>query len=154
MLKKYILGVVLISMSASFVMAEDCNYPLTEKDVLEYKKAWGDGIVAIGDAYQNGGDYKELAKKFIDTMYAYDDGGVLFKPTKAREYQFRDTKEKALSYFIGGRKKEDHGFAIHTWSKVRFEKSNILIDSDSALVMGDYYFTDEPLANSHKQPII
>merc|ERR1712194_541620 len=51
-------------------------------------------------------------------LYAYGKGNVLFKPTKAREYQFRPTAEEAMSYFVGNDAvengyKEDGGFAIN-----------------------------------------
>jgi hypothetical protein len=143
MFKKLALVTLLLGMSLSFAMGEDVKNPLTKQEILEFQNAWGESIVAIGDEYQKGNDYKAFAIKVIDTMYAYDDGGVLFKPTKASEDQFRESKEEALSYFVGGDKPEDHGFAIHTWSNVRFENHDILIDNDSALVMGNYYFTDE-----------
>jgi hypothetical protein len=85
---------------------------------------------------------------FITEMYAYDDGGVLFKPTRAAQVQFRDTQEQSLSYFVGGSLPEDHGFALRPWSHVRFENHGIRIEGGMALVMGNYYFTD---ANSGQE---
>lgn len=116
--------------------------PITEVDVMTAQKEWGDAIVAIGKAYTNGKDYKELARNVVDTMYAYDEGKVLFKPTKAANKQFRLTEDEAVSYFVTGSQGEDHGFALQPWSKVRFENSGIIIDEDSATAMGEYYFTD------------
>ena len=46
------------------------------------------------------------------------------------------------SYFVEGIVPEDHGFAIQPWNKVRFENAGIFIDDDSALAMGNYFFTD------------
>lgn len=141
MIKKVVMVIGLLG--CSILMADNHTpAPITEKEVLEFQAKWGESIVAIGDAYTKGGDYKALASKVIDTMYAYDDGGVLFKPTKALADQFRETKEQALSYFVGGEVEEDKGFAIHPWSSVRFENHDITIDQDSANVMGNYYFTD------------
>lgn len=116
--------------------------PITEKEVVEAQKAWGDAIVSMGRAYQNGEDYKTLALSTVDRLYDYDAGRVLFKPTKASEKQFRLTKEEALSYFVTGIIPEDHGFALQPWTKVRFENSGIIINGDSAMAMGNYYFTD------------
>jgi hypothetical protein len=56
--------------------------PITEAEVHEAQKIWGDGIVAIGNAFTNKEDYKALAATHVDTLYAYDEGTVLFKPTK------------------------------------------------------------------------
>ena len=36
----------------------------------------------------------------VETLYAYDIGKVLFKPTLAAQEQFRPTFETALSYFV------------------------------------------------------
>lgn len=115
---------------------------ITEAEVILAQKAWGDAIVAIGKAYTDGKDYKAIARNVVDTMYAYDEGKVLFKPTKAAHKQFRLTEDDAVSYFVTGSQGEDHGFALQPWSKVRFENSGIIIDEDSATAMGQYYFTD------------
>nr|WP_319397115.1 hypothetical protein [uncultured Desulfobacter sp.] len=121
---------------------------ITEAEVLQAQKIWGDGIVAIGRAYVNKEDYKALAATHVDTLYAYDEGTVLFKPTKAAAQQFRLTEPDAISYFVTGVVPEDHGFALQPWSAVRFENAGIFIDSDSAVAMGNYFFTD---ANTGKE---
>lgn len=123
---------------------------ITEADVLAAQKIWGDGIVAIGEAYTNGGDYKALAAAHVDTLYGYDEGTVLFKPTKAAAQQFRLSEEDAVSYFVGGIVSEDHGFALQPWTAVRFENAGIIIDSDSAVAMGNYFFTDGGTGNEAK----
>ena len=115
---------------------------ITKQDVLNAEKVWGDAIVEIGNAYLSKKDYKALAAKTVDTLYAYDEGTVLFKPTRASADQFRLKEDEAVSYFVTGVVSEDHGFAIQPWSKVRFENAGIIIDSDSATAMGNYYFTD------------
>ncbi|MBP0021181.1 MAG: hypothetical protein J7647_26965 [Cyanobacteria bacterium SBLK] len=117
-------------------------HPITEAEIDEAQKVWGDGIVAIGRAYLNSGDYQGLAAEHVDTLYGYDEGTVLFKPTKAAAEQFRLTEEEAVSYFVGGIVDEDKGFALQPWSAVRFENADIIIDSDSAVAMGNYFFTD------------
>jgi hypothetical protein len=116
---------------------------ITKDDVLAAQKAWAKAIVAIGDAKQEGKDYKAKAAKVVDTMYAYDEGTVLFKPTKAKADQFRETEDEALSYFVGGSIPEDGGFALQTWSNVRFENHGIILDGHHAMAMGNYFFTDE-----------
>lgn len=114
---------------------------ITEEMVNEAQQKWADGLVAIGKAYQEGNDYEEEASKMIDDRYGFQDGVVLFKPTKTSEENFRLTKEDALSYFVGGAHEEDEGFALTPWSNVRFENEATIIDSDSALASGLYYFT-------------
>lgn len=131
-----------LAVSAGLADKAHASQPITEADVLKAQDAWGKGIVEIGKAYQEGGDYRAIAGRMIDRLYGYGHGKVLFKPTKAAHDQFRETREEAISYFVGGVRVEDHGFAINPWSKVRFENNQIAIDSDSAEAMGNYYFTD------------
>lgn len=116
---------------------------ISEKDVLDIQKTWGEGIVNIGKIFSANGDYKSAAEKHIDELYGYNLGPVLFKPTLASEIQFRTTREGALSYFIGHNPDfpEDHGFAIRPWSSVRWESIGIKIIGDMSVAMGNYFFT-------------
>lgn len=116
--------------------ANECS-TITKEEVITAQKSWADGIVAIGKA----DDHRRAALNHLNTLYAYDLGPVLFKPTKAAADQFRGTKEEALSYFVTGSVPEDKGFALAPYAKVRFENEGIIIDCDSALAMGNYYFT-------------
>lgn len=115
---------------------------ITEVDVFQAQQSWAEGIVAIGEAYAEGGDYRAVAEELVDTLYAYGEGGALFKPTKASEQPFRLTGEQALSYFVSGMFEEDEGFALQPWSAVHFENARMLIGNNSATAMGNYYFTD------------
>jgi len=58
--------------------------------------------------------------------------------------QFRSTFDQALSYFVATNNEceEDKGFAINPWIDVRFENSNIILQNNLALAMGNYFFTD------------
>ncbi|MDO9257386.1 MAG: hypothetical protein Q7U54_17840 [Bacteroidales bacterium] len=116
---------------------------ITEKDVLDIQKIWGEGIVNIGNVFSANGDYKSAAEKHIDELYGYNLGPVLFKPTLASEIQFRTTREGALSYFIGHNPDfpEDHGFAIRPWSSVRWESIGIKTIGNMSVAMGNYFFT-------------
>lgn len=116
---------------------------ITADEVKKAQKMWGEGIVKIGDTYTNGGDYVEAAEKHINTLYAYGMTDVLFKPTKAADKQFRMNYDGALSYFVGKNKKykEDGGFAINPWTNVRFENKETFIYGNTAMAMGNYYFT-------------
>ena len=112
-------------------------------EVKDAQRAWGEGIVAIATAHTNGGDYVGLATDHVNTLYAYQMGPVLFKPTLAATDQFRPTFETALSYFVASNNAcpEDQGFAIKGWTNVRFENSDVIIDGNTALAMGNYFFT-------------
>lgn len=131
-------GAALLAAS-SIALADD--HSISREAVLAAQQTWGDGIVRIGTVHTEGGDHRAAAAEHIETLYAYDHGPVLFKPTKAAEEQFRGSFDEALSYFVGGSIPEDGGFAINPWTNVRFENEAITIDSDSALAMGNYYFT-------------
>ena len=112
-------------------------------DVEGAQQAWGEGIVAIAAAHTSGGDFIDLATNHVNTLYAYQMGPVLFKPTLAAIDQFRPTFDTALSYFVAsnGACPEDKGFAIKGWTSVRFENSDVIIGDNTALAMGNYFFT-------------
>ncbi|SHE97989.1 hypothetical protein SAMN05444274_103155 [Mariniphaga anaerophila] len=118
---------------------------LTKKKIREAQKSWGEGVVAIGKAFVDNQNYKLLAEEFIKKHYGYAEGVVLFKPTLASIEQFRDTFEKALSYFVAGNSdyQEDQGFAIRPWVKVRFQNVGIITKGNHAVAMGNYFFTDK-----------
>lgn len=122
---------------------KDNHELITKAKVEAAQKEWGEGIVAISAMYKDGGDHVERAKQHINTLYAYgeNDVHVMFKPTLASEKQFRDTFEGALSYFVGTPGSEDAGFAIKGWTNVRWESNGIYVGSDSAMAMGNYFFT-------------
>lgn len=128
--------------------SDNSNNCITEKDVIDAQETWANAIVEIGKTYQNKGDYKTVAANTVDNLYGYDEGKVLFKPTKASEGQFRLTEEDALSYFVKGKIAEDDGFALQPWSKVRFENAGVSVGCSDAVAMGNYYFTD---ANTGKE---
>ena len=117
---------------------------LKREDVERAQQAWGDGIVRIAAAHASGGDFEGIAREHVQTLYAYDQGPVLFKPTLAADVQFRSTFEEALSYFVAtnGACPEDKGFAIKGWTAVRFENVDIITYGASATAMGNYFFTD------------
>ena len=114
---------------------------ITSSDVLLAQDAWGKGIVEISSAHSSGGDFVARARQHVSELYAYGEAPVLFKPTLVAEKQFRSTFEEALSYFIGSEGTEDSGFAIKGWTNVRWENAAIYTGADSAMVMGNYYFT-------------
>ena len=117
---------------------------ITEAEVIQAQQEWGAGIVRIGKAFSDKGDYKKAAMDHIQNLYGYDLSSVLFKPTLASIEQFRGTFDAALSYFVGGNESypEDKGFAIAPYTKVRWENSGIINNScNMAIAMGNYYFT-------------
>ena len=119
---------------------------ITKQDVENAQKLWGAGVVKIGSLKEKRIECETFCKDFLDQLYAFELGNVLFKPTKCALEQFRPTKSEALSYFISGddRKcEEDKGFAIQPWTKVRFENSGgLILEDNRAIAMGNYFFTD------------
>jgi hypothetical protein len=114
------------------------------EEIENAQKVWAVRIVEIGKVFLRNGDYKSVAKSLLDDLYGYQEGTVLFKPTKASEQQFRLNAESALSYFVGDNPNfpEDKGFALQPWKNVRFENAGLICKKNHALVMGNYYFTD------------
>lgn len=125
---------------------------VTKIDIERVQQEWGNAVVYIGKAKGDREERERRAKELIDRLYNFSSdssdgemGEVLFKPTKTSEQQFRSTPEGALSYFVGGNDKysEDKGFALQPWSKVEFDNANYIIEDNRALVMGNYFFTDD-----------
>lgn len=119
---------------------------ITKEQVQQAQIAWGNGVVKIGSLKGDRAACETYTNEFLNELYAFDKGIVLFKPTKCEVEQFRGTKAEALSYFIAGDNRacnEDKGFAIQPWLKVRFENTNIILEPSRAIAMGNYYFTDE-----------
>ena len=116
---------------------------ITKQEVENAQEIWGQGVIDIGNIYQEGGDYTARAKEHVDALYAYGMGSVVFKPTLAAAAQFRNDPVGALSYFVGGNSDypEDHGFAIKPWSEVAWENIGTKIDGNMAVAMGNYFFT-------------
>lgn len=142
---KYLLAAAgLVSLAACAATANEMTTSevgVTQAEVLAAQEAWGNGIVAISAVHSAGGDFEARAREHINTLYAYGEGPVMFKPTLAADDQFRETFDEALSYFIGREGTEDGGFAISGWTNVRWDQVQVYTDTDSAMSMGNYFFT-------------
>ncbi|MCY1719068.1 hypothetical protein OU798_01855 [Prolixibacteraceae bacterium Z1-6] len=117
---------------------------ISKDEFLKFQKKWGDRVVEIGKLYLEKKEYKQAAIELVDSLYGYNEGTVLFKPTRAQHKEFRLTARSAVSYFIGhdNEYSEDTGFALQPWVKVRFVNSGFIFDSNYAITMGNYFFTD------------
>lgn len=118
---------------------------ITKEQVVAAQNEWGAGVVKIGSLKDSRKECESFTSDFLDKLYSFENGPVLFKPTKCEIEQFRPTKAEAESYFIAGDTRacaEDKGFAINPWTKVRFENSNIILEENRAIAMGNYFFTD------------
>jgi hypothetical protein len=155
-MKKLFLIPVLALLSVAFIACSDAAdtataqsndsdpAPITKQEVNAAQQAWGEGIVEIGEAYTEDGNYREIAADHVREFYAFNgDATVLFKPTLAAEDQFRGNFEEALSYFVGTEGTEDSGFAIAPYTDVRWENEGTVVDEDGdmAVAMGNYFFT-------------
>jgi len=117
---------------------------ISKDDVLAVQAAWAQAIKNISQVHKEGGDHVAAAAAAAGELYAYGHSNVLFKPTKAAEYQFRPTAEEAMSYFVGGKYEEDGGFAINGgkgWSECVYDNHQIEVKGDVAIAMGNYTFT-------------
>jgi len=117
-----------------------------KEKIIEAQKKWADGIIKMGELSSNRSSLEDFTINFLDEMYDFENNQLLFKPTKASNIQFRNTKEMAISYFIGGENREcneDDGFALAKWKKITFDNVQIRIIDDLSFTMGNYYFENE-----------
>jgi len=105
-------------------------------EVEEFLNSWKNGVIDIGIAYQEGNDYREKARAFLETHYAFDIGEVLFKPTFTNDVVFRNNHEDALSYFVSGDISEDSGFAIKPWEDIQASEVSFILEDNLCAVMG------------------
>ena len=112
------------------------NNDINSIEVENFLNSWKDGVIDIGIAYQEGIDYREKARTFIETHYAFDMGDVLFKPTFTNDVVFRNNLEDALSYFVADDISEDSGFAIKPWEDIKVSEVNLILDHNLCAVMG------------------
>ena len=118
---------------------------MREEDIINIQKEWASGIVKMGNLSNDRNSLESFTSDFLDKIYDFDNQ-VLFKPTKAANEQFRNTKGSAYSYFIAGDNREcqeDNGFALSNWTEILFDNSNIIINEDIAIAMGNYTFKNE-----------
>lgn len=121
---------------------------ISEAEVLNAQRAWGEALVKISMDYETGGlaKAKATADAVLDAAYGYQYGPVLFKPTLTTAPQtFRTTKEGALAYFVGDNKNfpDDKGFALKGWRAVEIQNIAIQLRGDTALSMGNVILTDK-----------
>ena len=117
---------------------------ITLDNIENIQKEWGDSLVKLGSLKLNREACNNEAESLINSLYGYNNGTVLFKPTKAKDNQFRLTFEGAKSYFIGENSDflEDKGFALQPWTNVRFENASVILNEKTATAMGNYFFTE------------
>ena len=121
--------------------------PISEKDLFDARTAWGNGLIEISKSFETKGIEmaRKVAGKMLDTLYGYDLGQVLFKPTLSSGSQtFRPTKEGALSYFTGQNSvyPNDVGFGVLSWREFNSNTSAIFIDDTVAMWMGSFTLID------------
>lgn len=121
---------------------------ITENELEQARKNWGDALVAISKAYEADGidGARAVAEDVLDAAYGYNLGPVLFKPTlSGGEQTFRPTRKGGLSYFVGHDSEypQDGGFGIKGWREVVSETSASFIEGDVAMWMGWVTMTDK-----------
>merc|ERR550537_1964380 len=122
---------------------------ISKQEVEDAQASWAGAIARISKVYLDGGDYVGAAGEAAGELYGYGKTNVLFKPTKAADVPFRPEAADAMSYFVGHDAvtdgiPEDGGFAINGgkgWANVRFDNHMIDVSGNTAIAMGNYYFT-------------
>ena len=121
---------------------------ITETDLLNARLSWGDGLIAISNAYDKDGidRTRELASTILDDLYGFEQGEILFKPTLSGGKQtFRTEKAGTLSYFIGHNPDypQDSGFGLKSWIEFNSVTASSFIAGDVAMWMGWVSLTDK-----------
>ena len=121
------------------------NYSIEEikELVFSIQNEWAANIVKIGKAYLEKKNHIKITEEFLDKLYFFEKGKILFKPTKAKKKQFRSNKAEFTSYFIGHNRvtEEDKGFVLEPWKEVYFQNFDIISFKEIVVSMGNYFFT-------------
>jgi len=122
--------------------------PITNDELTAARQAWGEGLIAISKAYEDGGidAARPVAEDVLDAAYGYNLGPVLFKPTMASGDQtFRPTRDGALAYFVGHDTGYplDGGFGLKGWRAMKSVTSATFVEGDVAMWMGEVMLTDK-----------
>lgn len=120
---------------------------ITESELDTARSAWGDGLIAISQAFDDDGidAARSVAERVVDDAYAYALGPVLFKPTMASGDQtFRPTRNGALAYFVGHDPDFplDGGFGLRGWREMSSVTAASFVEGDVAMWMGWVILTD------------
>ena len=109
------------------------------------QQKWAKTVLEIGKAYRSKSSLENLISELLDNIYAFNYCDVLFKPTLAKNVQFRSTREEFESYFLGQNNicDEDSGFAVKDWKSIKFENYKIIEHNDYLLSMGNYFFIND-----------
>lgn len=121
--------------------------PITEVELATARENWGNGLISVSKAFDEGGidAARDVASDVLDSAYGYNLGPVLFKPTLASgEQTFRPTREGAHSYFVAHNSKFplDSGFALNGWRHCESITSASFIEGDVAMWNGWMKITD------------
>ncbi len=122
--------------------------PITTDELTAARETWGEGLIAISKAYEDGGidAARTVAEGVLNAAYGYSLGPVLFKPTMASGDQtFRPTQKGALAYFVGHDAEYplDGGFGIKGWRAMESVTSATFVEGDVGMWMGAVILTDK-----------
>ena len=90
---------------------------ISETELAKARAAWGNGLVAISKAYDDKGigEARNIAGGLLDSLYGFEFGPILFKPTLSGGGRtFRTDRDGALSYFIGHNPEFPRGHRLRT----------------------------------------
>ena len=72
---------------------------MNEFKIKEFLDSWTKGVIEIGKAYLEKGDFEKEALKFLSKHYAFKTQQILFKPTFTREKIFRNNLFNSFKRF-------------------------------------------------------
>ena len=109
------------------------------------QKCWANYILRIGNLYRKKKNFEDLTNSMIEELYKFSDEEIIFKPTLAKEKNFRFRVDEVLSYFLGNNKNfpEDKGFAIKEWKDIKFKNLKIKQIGNIVISVGLYTFVDK-----------
>jgi len=70
---------------------------IKKEKIIDIQNSWAARILSISSNRNNPRLALEFTESLIDEFYGFKEGTVLFKPTKAKEIQFRFKRDETLA---------------------------------------------------------
>ena len=117
---------------------------LTREYITASQNAWRNAIMAMSEAYREGGDFVMIAEGTLNNLYAFN-YGVLFAPSQS---SFRNDWDSMMTFLVGdyantgNQSREGDGFALQTHRYIRFEAGTFTTSGTQAFWNGYVHFYD------------
>ena len=117
---------------------------LSREYITASQNAWRDAVIALSEAYREGGEFVLIGEAILNNLYAFN-YGVLFSPSQST---FRNDWDSILSFFVGeyadtgNQSREGDGWGLLDHRNIQFDTGSVVVNGNQAFWNGYVTFTD------------